>query len=80
MNKKLVLLVGVMLALLVVGTAYAAGEKSASKEVYGTCVSKNAEVKKTCFGVSKDALKKCKTSIPDGDRKKEAKKTMQTRI
>lgn len=38
MNKKLVLLVGVMLALLVVGTAYAAGEKSASKEVYGTCV------------------------------------------
>lgn len=37
-------------------------------------VSKNAEVKKTCFGVSKDALKKCKTSIPDGDGKKEAKK------
>ena len=37
-------------------------------------MSKNAEVKKTCFGVSKDALKKCKTSISDGDGKKEAKK------
>jgi hypothetical protein len=45
MNKNLAVLFGVIFVLLMVGVVYAAENQSASKGIYGQCVSQNAAVK-----------------------------------